>query len=453
MQQQYEDGYKAYRRVVESSEDEEFRREALFQMAWGAYMVKQYATAMELYQKIVDTYPNTPEAEQARYWKGMVYNMQGDFLLAAKEFQGYVDEYPKDASLYEEALWRYGEALYAANDFSNARQVYDRLLEQFPENPHASAIKKRLRDAYYQDGDYLAVLKTYDELAQYDPGSYSQEKSQLLKAKSLLLEDKKQDAQNALKKFISQYPTSDYVEEAYLLLGDSFYDANRMNDALQTYQAMLGRFPESASAPRAQYKIGDALFRLKKYDEALAAFQQVIDGYNDREFAAQAQYSIGSCYKEKQALDLAVSSYLSVINDYTDVSSVDVQKLSIGIFFQDVKMYDLAMKSFTQVLKFTKDPEIKLEAQYYIGETLYDSGDFQQAILEFFKVTYMGFSPKNIWVSTSKFRIAEIYEAQGDWNKALKIYNELYNLFGGGDRRGQTASDRMKKIQSSQEQK
>ena len=182
---------------------------------------------------------------------------------------------------------------------------------------------------------------------------------------------------------------------------------------------------------------------MKRYEDARHAFERVLTGYNDRNYAAQAQYAIGSCYKELDDLDNAVASYLRVINDYPDVSSVDVQKLSIGIFFQEIRMYDLAMKSFTQVEKFTEDPEIKLESQYYIGETLYDSGDFQQAILEFLKVTYMGFSPKNIWVATARFRIAEIYESLGEWDRAVKIYRDLYELFGGGDRRGQQAKERM----------
>jgi len=251
-----------------------------------------------------------------------------------------------------------------------------------------------------------------------------------------------------LKKFIKDRPNSEYIEEAYFLLGDSYHTKNRIKEAIQTYESLLSRFPDSTFAPQAQYNVGDALFRLKRYEDALHAYQRVIQGYEDREISAQAQYAIGSCYKELEDLDNAVASYLSVINDYPDVSSVDVQKLSIGIFFQDIKMFDLAMKAFTQVQKFTKDPEIKLESQYYIGETLYDSGDFQTAILEFFKVTYMGFSPKNIWVATAKFRIAQIYESLGEWEKALKLFQEIYELFGGGDRRGQEAKkavDRIKK--------
>ena len=136
---------------------------------------------------------------------------------------------------------------------------------------------------------------------------------------------------------------------------------------------------------------------------------------------------------------------MSVINDYPNTTTVDVQKLSIGIFFQDIKLYDLALKAFTQVWKFTEDPEIKLEAQYYIGETYSDSGDFQQAILEFLKVTYMGFSPKNIWVATARFKIAEIYESLGEWQKACKIYQELYNDFG-NDKRGLAAKERMDNV-------
>ncbi len=109
-------------------------------------------------------------------------------------------------------------------------------------------------------------------------------------------------------------------------------------------------------------------------------------------------------------------------------------------------MYDLALKSYRQVAKLTENPEIKVEAQYYVGDTLYDSGDFQEAILEFLRVTYMGFSPKNIWVWTARFKIAEIYESIGETEKALNIYQNLYNLFGGGDKRGQKVKPRMDQL-------
>jgi TolA-binding protein len=172
----------------------------------------------------------------------------------------------------------------------------------------------------------------------------------------------------------------------------------------------------------------------------------VIQNYKDREIAAQAQYFVGQCYQGLEDLETAVRSYLTVINDYPDVTSVDEQKLSIGIFFEDIKMFDLALKAYMQVAKMTEDPEIKLEAQFYIGDASYKSGEYQQAILEFLKVTFMGFSPKNIWVATARERIGQIYETRGDWQKALEMYQGLYDDFGGGDPRGQKAKQRMDEI-------
>ena len=61
------------------------------------------------------------------------------------------------------------------------------------------------------------------------------------------------------------------------------------------------------------------------------------------------------------------------------------------------------------------------------------------------KVTYMGFSPKNIWVATARFRVAEIYESLGEWEQALTIYQGIYNDFG-SDPRGQKAKERIDKI-------
>ena len=231
-----------------------------------------------------------------------------------------------------------------------------------------------------------------------------------------------------------------------MMLRDAYFAHNNMNDAITAYQDLLARFPMSPFAAQAQFREGEALLKAKQFEKALLAFQYVIQYYTDRELAAQAQFFVGQCYKELENIERAVESYLRVINEYPDVTSVDVEKLSIGIFFQDIKMYDLALKAYSQVARMTLDPEIKLEAQYYVGDVLYESGEFQQAILEFLKVTFMGFSPKNIWVATARFKIAEIYESLGEWNKALEFYEGVYNDFGGGDPRGQRAKEQIDAI-------
>jgi tetratricopeptide (TPR) repeat protein len=115
-------------------------------------------------------------------------------------------------------------------------------------------------------------------------------------------------------------------------------------------------------------------------------------------------------------------------------------------------MYDLALKAYTQVASMTQDPEIKIEAQFYVGDALYASGDFQKAILEFLKVTYMGFSPKNIWVATARFRVGEIYDILGEWEKGLKFYQGICDVFGGGDPRCQKAKERIKQIEDKLQQ-
>ena len=103
-------------------------------------------------------------------------------------------------------------------------------------------------------------MRTYDYLAACDPGTYSEEKNLLQRGKMLLLEEKYQDARKALQSFISKYPNSELVEEAYALLGDSYHDNNRMQDAINQYEALLARFPASKFAPQTQFKIGDAYF-------------------------------------------------------------------------------------------------------------------------------------------------------------------------------------------------
>ena len=272
LQEDYLKGFEAYRQVINTYNDPELSQEALFQLAWGSYMLQDYQLSSKLFQNVIDYYPHSPDAENARFWKGLIYSTQGDHVLAAKEFHTFLGEYPQNSGLYQEALWQYGEALYASNDLDSAQSVYDRLFEQFPENPHARAAQSRLREIYYHAGEYDMFFQSFEEMAKYDPGTFSDDAIAFRQAMQQILEENYGKAQKEFTDFVKKYPTSQHLPEAYYQLGRAYYEQNKMKEALQTYQELVAQFPSSAYAAQAQYKIGDTLFRLKQYQEALQEF-------------------------------------------------------------------------------------------------------------------------------------------------------------------------------------
>jgi len=129
-------------------------------------MLQEYQVSNDLFQNILTYYPNTPDAENARFWKGLIAMEQQDYQGAAQEFETFLKEYPKDSDLYQEALWQLGEALYASNQFESARTMYERLIEQFPENSHVKIAGAKLRKTYYQEGSYDKALQAWSNVIQ-----------------------------------------------------------------------------------------------------------------------------------------------------------------------------------------------------------------------------------------------------------------------------------------------
>lgn len=106
---------------------------------------------------------------------------------------------------------------------------------------------------------------------------------------NLLKDGKYQDAISAFNQFITTYPQSALLDNAYYWLGEAHYVSKDFPQAQRNFQTVLDKFPTSAKTPDALLKLGYCQYELKSYKEARSSLNRVVTQYADSNAAKLAQ--------------------------------------------------------------------------------------------------------------------------------------------------------------------
>ena len=97
------------------------------------------------------------------------------------------------------------------------------------------------------------------------------------------------------------------------------------------------------------------------------------------------------------------SSRAKDIERFPDDPDLTDKRVDIGVLYQKLGYYDQSVVHLQSLLD-NADADLEAEVRYYIGESYFYKGDYQQAILEFLKVPYLVTKKtKADWTATSYY--------------------------------------------------
>lgn len=183
--------------------------------------------------------------------------------------------------------------------------------------------------AAMNEGDYVQAARLFDEVERQHPYSDWAPKAQLMAAYAYYLDNKYDDAINALDRFIELHPGSPDAAYAYYLKALSYYeqisdvgrDQKMTAQALDALDEVVRRFPDTSYARDAALKrdlaldhlagkemtIGRYYQRSGEYLAAINRFRTVVRGYQTTSHVPEALHRLVECYlalgvtKEAQA--------------------------------------------------------------------------------------------------------------------------------------------------------
>jgi len=117
----------------------------LYDSAYRDFVKGQYALAQQGFSQYVQTFPESDLADNAQYWIGECNYSQKKYAEAIQVFQIVINQYP-DGEKAPGALLKMAYAQIALGKTQNARDNLEKLIKRFPQSNEAGLARTRLQE-------------------------------------------------------------------------------------------------------------------------------------------------------------------------------------------------------------------------------------------------------------------------------------------------------------------
>lgn len=383
----YNEAKDLFSKSIKEQRNAEFTARALFWKAEVEYVLDHFNDALLLFKQF-DGFPESKNvAERKNYFYNVAYCYfkQKDYEQAATNFQTFTEENKSDKVRLNDAYLRLGDSRFATSKYWPAMDAYNKAIEM-----------KTI------DADYAAFQKaiSYGFVAKNDKK----------------IED--------FTKFLSNYKTSQYRDDALFELANTYVTESKNELALKTYDQLLSEYKNGTYSSKALLRQGLVHYNANNDDLALVKFKKVAADFSQTPEAVEAVASARLIYVDKGKVD----EYATWVKSLNFISVTDAEL--------DNDSYEAAEKQYLQnntkqaiaTLKsyITNFPNgiHALKANFYLAQSYFSEGLSPNSVAHY---EYVISKPKSEFTEQALARLCEIHLKKDDFTKAIPVLIRLEN--------------------------
>ncbi len=218
------------------------------------------------------------------------------------------------------------------------------------------------------------------------------------------------------------YPNSKWVDDSLMLLGKSFYFQSEYLKGARKFEELQVNFPDSKFAQEAQYWQGLCYWKSGRYGDAKVLLRKA-SNREDFKLADDALFALGEMNFENEDYIAALEEYKEALSRFKKSDIKDKLWQRIGKVNIILDRPNEVIDAFRMVLKQNPDSNTEYEARLKIGELFESQGRYEDALKiyqEFIKdKTFGGYKTRTL------LRIARCYDNLGDTSSALNLYQKI----------------------------
>ncbi|MEJ7626964.1 MAG: tetratricopeptide repeat protein [Ferruginibacter sp.] len=383
---QYEEALKAFR-VVENVKD--YEGIVPYYIAEIYYFQGKKEEALSYSENILSGGKTLYYEQQLKLLTGQLYFEKKDYKKALPLLESYVNSAPR---VSKEILYELSYSYYKENSFEKAIEGFRQLSSERDSMGQNSMYL--LGDLYLRTGQ-KENARTAFQYSAFNSSNLQQQKVSRFNYAKLSYELGFQDiALEEMKKYIADYPTSEYDIEAKEILVSLLTNTNNFNDALALY--------ESFERPTASMQ--------KAYPRIL--YGRAIENINDQQLTPA---------------DLLLSK---VISNTLSGNLVPYANFWKGEIAYRQQRYDDAIRHlviFIQSNVPAQGEATMLAARYNTGYSYFQKENYRQAITYFEQVTKIVSPASPVTEQDAYLRTADSYFMLRDFPKAGSMYDVIIN--------------------------
>lgn len=355
--------------------------------------------------KYSNAFLNNSKASKTEVYPVAYYNLGYSYIKIADQDKNYKD-----------VVTHYKKA--ADNFRSYTKNV--KYLDQ--ENNRFIDGMTRLADSYFVLKNYDPAIEAYNYIitknsANADYGYYQ-------KGIIFGLQDKDNIKITALQKVVSNYPRSQYVDDALFEIASVHQSQNKLGEALKGFSYLLGESPNGVFAPKCHLKIGLIHYQQDNNTKAIISFKKVIEQFGSYPEANEAAKSLEEIYSGEGRMDEFYSYMENKGRQYKDSDKDKATYESALRFYQDENCRT-AVSQFEKYLNSFPKGMYAVEANFYKASCEYKDKQFDPALQGFLFVLD---SKRPEFVEPSTRAAATINYLKKDYSEALPLYEKLESI-------------------------
>ncbi|HAV22033.1 MAG TPA: hypothetical protein DCX46_00750 [Bacteroidetes bacterium] len=324
------------------------------------------------------------------------------------------------------------DLLFRNEQYADAAAKYSELLKGITADSLVTYIESRIIVSYLRMDNVSEADRRISAFVKKHPrAEVSVAEFELERGRHMLRKDRADQARVRFDLVVRRYPRTPSAAEAWYWLGRTYELDQDLPRAAQIYDSVLQRYPNDAITPRLKLTLGNVYYTLEQWDKASPLFKSILD---DEERSPElVQYAMNNLiltYKELGLYDGALQLTRTYIERFPDDPELINKRIDIGVLYQKLGYYDQSIVHL-QNLMSTAGSDLEAELRYYIGESYYYKGDYQQGILEFLKVPYLVTRRGPVdWVATSYYMAGQSYEKMSRFDQAVAMYRQILERAG-----------------------
>jgi len=421
---EYDKALKAYFQLIENFPKSQRLADGYLGVANIFYILKRYPDAIQRYQKIIDQFSTDLSRqeilEKAYFGLAWSYLKAGDIDLCVKSFES-INEHTSNKTVKISALTQIGDAYQDVDQLEKAVEVYDRILNDYPDSPYTDYVQYRQGIALLKMDRIESATLSFQSLQANFPGSKYLSDIKYYLAVAYFKKGDWTTAHEQIEEFLSDSLLNHELEaEAYHIMALSLFNLNAYDEAIKTFQKILKNFPEESSMVKnAEIGIAKSFYKMGDIAEALKRFKMIMNTYPNSDVEQEAILWLAEHYLGASEFDTAIGYYSQFIEKFPGSEKINVVYYQVAEAYQAKEEYDQAVHFYKQI-KSSADRLLYAKAELAIADIFSKELSPESAVETYQNI--ISISPE--FARDAYVKIAEVYKKSKQYNPAIEAYKQ-----------------------------
>ncbi|HOB24270.1 MAG TPA: tetratricopeptide repeat protein [Kaistella sp.] len=355
---------------------------------------------------------NKEFSTRATYWLAQTYYQKGNYPSAIVRYEKIANEnFPEKQQLNYDL----GYAYFKSKKFDKAKEYFRKYLEN-PKTEFKNDAELRLADTYYANNELNEAIAIYDKTENADDYTLFQ------KAMALGFKGDTEAKISNLKKLISQYKNSEYVDDAQYEIGTAYAANDDFNNSNEYFSQVIRTSSDKDLVANSQIYRAQNYIDLNQNEKALSELKSLGNQYKNTAFASKIVQASRPIFMKNGDVS-GYQNFAQSLGVRIDASEIDEINLSSAKNYYAQKNYKAAIPLYEKYLTQNPTGDGLYQAQYELGESYFQTQNSTKALLILQEVANV----QNDYQEDAQTRIAQIYLSQNNYSEAKKYLESLSN--------------------------